>query len=33
MELLPTPPVPKMKMKAAVRIQFREMKTPMSATN
>ncbi len=33
MELLPTPPVPKIKMKPAVTIQLRDIKTPIKDTN
>ena len=33
MELLPTPPVPKIKMKPAVTIQLREIRMPISETN
>jgi len=33
MELLPTPPVPKMKMRAAVSYQVRDIKIPTSETN
>jgi len=32
-ELLPTPPVPKMKMNAAVNYQVREIKIPIRDTN
>jgi hypothetical protein len=33
MELLPTPPVPKMKIKPAVTIQLRDMNMPIRDTN